>query len=320
MNETNALKLMQCLGVDNATIHGEWLRSSCPLAFHRHRGGTDNSPSFGIHIEPQGKSGYLCYSCQIRSRDLDDLVLEINYALKVPAHEAPPMNLPLAQEIIAEESTAGHTDKEWVVNLPPEQEFTELPGWWLDSFPSVFKFAEAMAYLNGRKVPPSLWADLDLRFDPGRKMVCFPYYNKPGRLAGMRGRSITPGKSYAHHDYSWNNNNNSKLVLMNENNIDWMQPVVVVEGEFDLCRVALVYSNVVANLTATLSEPKLKTLELAVSLIGFFDNDEAGRIASGKMQQRFGYSYRSVVYPEESVKDPGAMPLSQVQAMLASVV
>ena len=91
-----------------------------------------------------------------------------------------------------------------------------------------------MAYLNKRGVPPSLWADLNLRFDSGRKMVCFPFYNKAGKLAGMRGRSIIVTGGHSHHDYSWNNNNNSKLVLMNENNIDWMQPVVVVEGEFDL--------------------------------------------------------------------------------------
>ena len=315
MNEANALKLMESLGVGNAIVHGEWLRCSCPLAFNRHKSGKDSNPSFGVHISPSGRSGYLCYSCNVRSRDLADLLVDIAYALKAPAHPPPDMNLTRAQEILDAEGAADYVVSEWTLH-PPKQEFVELPDWWLDSFPPVFKFPDAMAYLNKRGVPPSLWADLNLRFDTGRKMVTFPFYNIAGKLAGMRGRSITVSGNYAHHDYSWNHHNNTKLVLMNENNVDWMQSVVVVEGEFDLCKVAQVYPNVVANLTATLSEPKLQTLELAAGIIGFFDNDAAGQIASDLMKRRFGYAYRAVDYGNLQVKDAGDMTLQQIQEVL----
>jgi hypothetical protein len=320
MNEVNAIKLLQCLGVDNATAHGDWLRSSCPLAFHRHRAGKDSKPSFGLYIEPEGKSGYLCYSCQIRGRDLNALVWEIIYARKAPAYPPPDMDLVLAQEIIGNESDTGYTVADDWSPHPPKQEFAELPGWWLESFPSVFKFADAMSYLKKRGVPPSLWSDLELRYDTGRKMVTFPFYSMAGKLAGMRGRSIIASGSYAHHDYSWNSNNNTKLVLYNENNIDWKKPVVVVEGEFDLCKVVQYYPNAVANLTATLSAPKLETLELAVSLIGFFDNDEAGRHASQLMKHRFGYAYSEVDYGDLAVKDAGDMTLHQIQKVLAPFI
>jgi 5S rRNA maturation endonuclease (ribonuclease M5) len=304
MNEDNIRKLLACLGVTTGAASGEWYRASCPLAFHRHKAGKDSKPSFGIHIEPAGKSGFLCYSCQIRSRDLADLLWEIAYALKSPAHPPPPLNLKLAQEIIDAESVAEYAPTAWSPYPPPVQEFVELPGWWLDSF-------------NKREVPPALWSDLELRYDTGRKMVAFPFYSISGKLAGMRGRSILPAGNYSHHDYAWNGNSNAKLTLFNENNIDWMKPVVVVEGEFDLCKVVQVYSNVVANLTATLSEPKLKTLEMAISIVGFFDNDEAGQRASQMMQSRFGYGYRAVDYDDLKVKDAGDMSLQQIQKVLA---
>lgn len=317
MNDTNIIKLLSCLGVNNASVSGEWIRSSCPLGFHRHKGGVDKKPSFGIHIS-DGRSGFLCYSCGLRSRDLSDLITELTFALRAPAHQPPAMNLIAAQALIDAETDPDYPGVEWAA--PVVQEFEPFPDWWLESFLPVFKFPEAIAYLRKREVPLSMWSDLELRFDSERKMVCFPYYNMAGLLAGMRGRAVVTGASYRHHDYSWNYRNNSKLVLMNEHRIDWKQPVVVVEGEFDLIRVLNIYPNAVASLTASLSEPKCMTLALAASIIGFFDNDEAGHRASQQAQQRFGYAYRSVVYPEGSAKDPGAMPFSQIKKMLAPFV
>jgi hypothetical protein len=318
VTEDNIRRLLACLGVHAGGPHGEWYRAPCPLAFHHHRSGTDHNPSFGVHIEPTGRSGYQCFSCQIRSRDLADLIVDIAFALKTPVHPPPPMNLQLAQEIINAESEIGYTGTEWLPH-PSVQVLEEFPQWWLDSFPSVFRFPAAQAYLNGRGVTPSLWSDLELRFDSSRNMVACPFWNISGKLAGMRGRSIITG-AYPHYDYSWNHYNNTKLVLYLENRIDWAKPVVVVEGEFDAMQVIQVYPNVVANLTATLSEPKLKTLELAIALIGFFDNDEAGERASAMMKTRFGFVYRAVTYPEGSAKDPGAMPLGQIQKMLGPFV
>jgi hypothetical protein len=317
VTEENIRRLLACLGVSTGGPHGEWYRASCPLAFHRHRGGKDLNPSFGVHIDPKGRSGYLCYSCQIRSRDLADLLVDLSFALKTPAHPPPPMNLQLALEIISSEDMIGYSPTDWSAHVA-EQEFEEFPLWWLDSFPSVFKFPEAAAYLNSRAVPTTLWSDLELRYDVSRKMVCFPYFNTGGRLAGMRGRAIMTS-NYPHHEYSWNSYNNSKLVLYGENRIDWMKPVVIVEGEFDYCRVLQVYPNVVANLTATLSERKLVTLEMAVSIIGFWDSDEAGRTAAKRMEQRFGIVYSDVTYPphpEEEKLDPGKLSLSLIGKML----
>lgn len=323
MNDANAIALLNALGVHNAELHGEWIRSSCPLAFHRHRSGRDTNPSFGIHYAPDEKSGYHCFGCNLKSKDVADLIVEVMFALKHPHHPPPPMDLNLATQILSGEEEHGYKGADWTGKIAPvEKPFEEFPSWWLDSFHSVFKHPEAMAYLNSRGVPPRVWEELDFRFDMDRKTVCFPFYNTSNKLAGMRGRFLHPKGDFRHHDYRWNGVSNVKLVLMGENHVDFLSPVVVVEGQFDYAKVYQITKNVVANLGTALTEPKLKKLENAVEVIGFFDDDEAGEIASQLMQQRLGYAYKAVKYPKAKKGeklDPGKLTLQQITKALSSV-
>lgn len=321
MTAENAIRLLNLLGIHNAMVVGEWCRASCPLAFHRHKSGKDANPSFGIHVDPHGKSGYSCFGCNIKGADLSGLLDEIVYALQRPERPPPEMNLSEAYKAVDAENEIGYYDVAWSDGTP-EKQFEEWPAWWLESFQSVARFPQAKAYVEGRGVPLALALDMDLKFDPMQNMIGFPYYNIAGRFAGMRGRSIF-NVGNVHYDYTCNKVNNAKLVLLGEHLIDWSKPVVICEGEFDRATIMRVYSNTVANLTASLSAEKLKTLEMAVSLVGFWDSDKAGEMAAEKMHKRFGSVYCDVEYPEhdpEQKFDPNKLPLSIIRKMLAPLV
>lgn len=324
MNEQNAKVFMELLGVHNGEKRGEWFMSSCPLAFHRHRKGKDNSPSFGIHLADTSRSGYHCFSCGIRSRDLTDLLIDIQYALQHPAYPPQKMELGLAHELAERENELGYFETDWT-GKPPQKDFIEFPEWWLSSFKSVFEFPAAMQYIASRNVSHAVVKALDLRYDTGKKAICFPLRDLSGRLGGMRGRYIKPKGGTKSDDYKWNGISNSSLLLLGEQHIDFMKPIVVVEGEFDYARVFTVYRNVVANLTASFVETKVKKLETAVSVVGFFDDDEAGVIASETLRARLKSSYVSVKYPDtpwvdekgDQVADPGAMTNEQIVQLIA---
>jgi 5S rRNA maturation endonuclease (ribonuclease M5) len=330
MNADQALVFFSALGVKNAEIAGEWVRASCPLAFARHRHGRDRNPSFGLHLDPEGKSGYHCFACGIKGASVDSLLAEIHYYAsrgEAPSH----INLAAAYQIAEDESSLEYHDIPWERASGPKDSLVPFPEWWLDSFPPASACPEAVSYLHQRGVPESLWEKLNLRFDASRGFVCFPYRDLRGRLAGMRGRSISPDAKLKHYDYRWNGISNARFVLLGEHAIDFLRPVVVVEGECDYASVyAHAYRNVVANLTASLSEPKVKTLELAVSVVCFFDDDEAGAIAAAKLADRLklcqivDYSpvakYRVSAADADRYRDPGDCNRLQLRELLAPYV
>jgi len=182
----------------------------------------------------------------------------------------------------------------------------------------VLGVPKAMAYLNSRGIDPAFWDFFDLRYDATKDTVCFPIRTSTGKLAGMRGRFLKPVADFRHFDYKWNHINNTALVWLGEHHIDFLKPVVVVEGQFDYAKVFQVYHNVLSNLTSSLSVPKIKKLQNAVEVISFFDNDAAGGIAHELLQHKLG-PLRRVVYPKGS-KDPGAMTVNQLIESLGQLV
>lgn len=331
MNVENAKLLLGFLGVHNGHAPNEWYQASCPLAFHRHKGGKDATPSFGIFLNPTGRSGYSCFSCGIKSRDLADLILEIQYALQNPSHPAPAMELSKALVLVEKENELGYFESEWTGKiLPANQLFEEFPLWWLESFKPVKQFPLAISYLIGRGVSEGVMGALDIRYDPLKKTVCWPMRDYKGKFCGLRGRYIAP-KGAKSHDYKWNGANNTKLVLLNETNlayggtIDWSKPVIVVEGEIDLSRVFSVFRNVVATLSASLTVEKVTRLEMAAHVFGLFDDDEAGEIAQQTLQSKLGHSFTQIKYPNPRmltaggvpVKDPGDCTYEQLVQLIA---
>jgi len=222
-------------------------------------------------------------------------------------------------------------DEEAVVPLPPYQEaptslapFEEWPLWWLEDFPSVRYFQQAVDYLITRDMTDEAVDRHKLRYDAKRKMVMCPYFNVFGKFAGVRGRSIVPEATSwkKHHDYTWNGINNAGLVWYNEEVLNLDGPVVCVEGQFDLFKVEQVWPKVVANLTAFPRAYKVRRLADAQLILHIADNDTTGELSSEKyrvMARGLGIKYKRLVLPD-SVKDPGECHPNFIHELIQSAL
>jgi 5S rRNA maturation endonuclease (ribonuclease M5) len=282
---------LECLGVKSSNIKADnkWLRCSCPLAFWTHQNHKDANPSFALALGVHDEPFFHCFSC--RSGTAAELlqILEL-YASQTP--NAPAYNFKQAHEILAGQELV-------MLELPEYQEFGHVdtktfkpwPEEYLSSFVKATNVFLANEYLlsdrehhnefgqSCRGHTPKSAHNFDLRYDHGKGMVVFPYRDAYGRLAGMRGRSIT---SKSHYDYTWNGINNASLVWFNEEALQLPGWVVVVEGQMDCMRVAEMWPKVVANLTAKPSLVKLNKLLQAEGTILIPDNDATGEASITK--------------------------------------
>jgi len=64
MRVSKILEFLSALGCEKISVGSKWVRSTCPLQ-HRHSGGKDTNPSFGIAISVGDKSGCRCFGCGI---------------------------------------------------------------------------------------------------------------------------------------------------------------------------------------------------------------------------------------------------------------
>lgn len=321
MNQQNIEALFEVLGVHNATLKGEWVRGSCPLAFARHRGGKDRDPSFAIRHNPTGRSGYNCFSCNLHGKSLDGLLMELLHELKKP--NAPQIDLAKAYALIEEENAQGYSDSNWTgkVNVMLSN-YEPWPDWFLHGLKPVIEVPRATAYLNGRGVTPKTAAALEVCYDAQRDMVCFPMRDSNLHLGGLRGRAIKDDdeEGLRYYDYRHQGHSNTGHLWMGESHINYLKPVVIVEGMFDYATVYRVYRNVMANLTTGLSVPKLKKLESAVEVLELFDNDVAGRMAALNLKSELKTLVRTVEYDTDADTDPSKIGLKRVAKMLSKYV
>ena len=295
---------LQALGVHNAKLrNGVWLTGSCPLAKWMHQSQKDSSPSFAIKVEPGEESMFHCFGC--KSGKLLDLVQRLEFYAHVDG-TTKQYAFTQARQVLENETVEVLPLPEYSEFGRPGQEFQEWPEWFIDSFLDVTLSAHGMGYLKSRGVSPEQALLRGLRYDTNRRMVVFPFHNVYGKLAGARGRSIVSGTKNPHYDYTWNKVNNTRLVWYNEPVLQQLEPVAVVEGQFDCLRVARVYPIVVANLTAKATQEKLRKLGQAPMVILFPDNDLAGEQSTEKYV-RFCREMNiplAIVSLEDAPKDP----------------
>jgi DNA primase len=114
------------------------------------------------------------------------------------------------------------------------------------------------------------------------------------------------------------------MVLLGEQHLDPLRPVVLVEGPFDYAKVYRLYRNVVCNLTTSLSAGKVKKLKTTVGVVAFFDDDVAGVEAALTLKEQLKHdcAYSMVEYPPlpkgKEKQDPGDahMTLDVIAKML----
>lgn len=312
MNQEGVEEFLSALGATHTHVDGGWVQCSCPMAFARHKHGHDSNPSFGVNIVDDGKSGYNCFACGLRGRDLGDLLVEAAHYARMYDHKG--FDLAKARQIVEQEDDIGYMPHEWG-DASDTKLFEPWPEWYLDDFKGAWLNADCRAYLRGRGIGAELCTKLDLRFDSKKDRVCFPVRNRDGFLSGLRGRSIHTKR---YHDYVWNGINNTSITLYGEAWLDPLKPVVVVEGPFDLAAVYAHYTNVCAIFMATLNARKMKTLQCAVGMLAMTDSDLAGEQVYWHMRDVVPETQRVVI--PEGVKDPGEMNPQQIREALAPFV
>lgn len=281
---------------------GGWIKCPCLLAPYTHKNGKDNNPSFGLSVGEAKVSKFNCFTCRSGSPE------ELLQTLEHYSGGSPQYNFAAARAMLQQETVD-------VFPLAPfaefqhdiTQEFFEWPAWFVDTYPEAWDNQAAMDYLTKRGVSVAEAFFFDLRWDHTRNMVCFPFRNVHGKLAGMRGRCIYP-EGQQHYDYTWNKVNNTGLVWYNEQVLNAEKPVIVVEGQFDCLRVQRVYPYSLANLTAKAMYAKVKKLVQAPGVILMLDNDKTGQDAIARYEEYFklfNIPYQ-IVFPSEDAKDPDA--------------
>lgn len=320
MTEEKIFALLGLLGAKHATKTGQWIKASCPLAWVRHEKGSDTNPSFGIKIEPQGKSICNCFACNVKG-ELGTLLTELLFETR--KGNAPKLKLAEAFKLVEEENELGYFDHgDWHLGPKGERQVVPWPEQWLASFQQAVDVPRARNFLHSRGVHIKLSIDLDLRYDSAGDMVGFPIRTAEGKLAGMRGRLIEPSGDFRYYDYTYKGVSNTSLVWLGEDKADITKPVVVVEGPFDYAAVFPVYPHVLANLSASLSERKARRLATAVLVLSLFDNDKAGELAYKELCKHIGKTtvVRRVQYPTKHVKDPGELDRAEIFSMLSTYI
>lgn len=280
-------EFMKALDVKQLEARGSlWVNGCCPMAPDTHAKGIDNDPSFGVRIVPTGESYCSCFSCGYTG-NLSKLLFDLQPIVKGD----PRVKIAKAYELVALEAEGleGYqAADEWDDGPVHVDDFEAFPEWWLQGFARWDEIPAAVEYLKQRSVPAKLATQFDLRYDTKLEALCFPYWDKKDRLAGMRGRFLKPKDKNKYHDYKWNGINNSSTVWYNEHAIDWLQPIVVAEGAFDVLAITRHYLNVMSPWTCMAKIDMLKGLRKAVRVVCAFDNDKAGEMGYSRLEKLLG--------------------------------
>jgi len=295
--------------------------ATCPMAPWTHDKGKDSNPSFAVRDEP-GDARTNCFSCAYRG-SLSELVLEIRHRNKTqPRIENAPWGQLLAKIEEAEMSAELDFDSPDIeeVLFGEKKELHEFPDWWMESFPRALDIPWARKYLADRNVPEEISEAVDLRADTEERRVCFPVRDFQGIARGLHGRAVDKETEPRYRMYTQAGKNNP-IVWLGENWIDLSEPILVVEGPFDLLSAARVYPNVVSPLFANPGFEKIRRMGDALEWITLLDRGKAGDIGRHRIQEALHEDHVIThLMPPEGVKDPGEMTAHQLAELLSPLV
>jgi len=313
MKEEKVKQFLLAIGSKATGKRADWVLARCPL-FWRH-GGKDHNPSFAITASAKKKSKCKCMSCGFGG-DLLDLMRELFFYSK---KYGVPVTWSLS--LAAQMATAEFEDMELTAaDIPDYEEVVEktevqFPEDWLTSFKKINVFPEAMEYCASRMVGEAVLDYLDVRFDPIQRRVCFPYRDAKGRLMGVQGRSIEKDPQLRYYQYGYKGHRNSH-VWMGEDKLELDEPVVLVEGPFDMASILRVYHNVAASFTSGLSFTKVRRISDATEIVTFYDHGAGGDAARAAIDKMVKGTPITHLIPEEHEGDAGNMSLQAVASYL----
>lgn len=307
----------------------KWMNISCPFAPWTHSG-NDSNPSFGITINPEGRSYYKCFGCGIKGslagmatrlggyRKQDNSKLRI-WAEAVEFKQSIARPVPDWEDIIDDEMDDARAVERHVDMAR------------INSYPGTL----GLRYLRERGIIYPTHHRLGIRYDPYDQRVLFPVYNQYGQFRGFTGRSIqsrdTWPSSYPKvKDYFGLNKREVFLGVPPYSKSNKDTPNIIVEGLFDYARLVQAgYLRTRAILGTSLTPEKIDILISEGQPVYFFmDNDNAGWTAlfgttdpDGKLEKENAWAYQ--LYQEVPVwivpysqpfngKDPGSIPAEKL--------
>ena len=265
---------------------GSDIMITCPF----HKNGRENSPSCGVLLrektvrDKKYEAGTVhCYTCGYTA-DLPQFVSDVlglensvagfkwlvgRYTYSTNDREPLELNLYRGRE-----QKASYMDEEEAERLHRE----------------LLNSAEAIDYLNKRKLSTSLIQAYRLGYDPEDKTVLFPVRDAEGRVAFYKGRSIA-GK----HFYNAKDIDKTSLVFglyeLNKGLIGKQatahSTIWITESEIDALSLISQGEFAVAIMGSHISEEQCKALEKSPfrKFILALDNDEAGRKGCAQIKQ-----------------------------------
>jgi 5S rRNA maturation endonuclease (ribonuclease M5) len=309
--------LMPCIGSKFKSQRPGWFSGTCPFRW-RHQDG--HGGEFGISTDPKKKSIYKCLSCGAFG-DLTDLLLDIQAGLRKHPELRKNFNLLPASQMVADEFADMELKPEDIPDFeaPLERNEVLFPEQWLKSFRPIFTFPDAVQYCRGRGLSTDVLEQLDVRYDPQQRRVCFPFRNFKGELMGLQGRSTDKDPALRYFQYGWHGHRNMH-VWLGEQWVNQDLPVVLCEGPFDLAKIFMVYPNVCASFTSGLSRAKVRRLADSDSIITFYDFGSGGDAAREAIDQYMKGTPILHIIPSDEDGDAGAMRPEEIAEALCDHV
>lgn len=290
MTLNNIHRFLRVLGVPRVapSVEGdEWVNSSCPLASILHKGGRDNSPSFGITVNDKGESLYHCFTCCPKAAPLSGLVHTLWISASFRWKEAMQAygKLEIFGDYKKQECATVEVQSKVSCNKVPSRVLARYP---LLSGASGYEADRCIEYLRGRGITNYAIKKYQIRYSKDQQAIVFPRIDKEGNTWVLRARcrkaknffSISP--KYLMTKDEWGDNSRwfGEQFLTDD-------PVILVESETDVLRLAeLGVSNVLAS-CGQVQKAQLKRLYHIVIILGF-DVDRAGQ----QMAYRTAYHFK----------------------------
>lgn len=248
-----------------------------------------------------------------------DLLMEIKRLSKKSPN--PAFNLQLAAQIAAFESDDIDFNPasipEYGEKTPPKDPFIPEP--WLSTFPIFGIFPDAVAYLKSRSISVGMASYLDVRFDPIKRRICFPFRNFKGHLMGVQGRAIDEDNPLRYYQYG-HEGHRYMYGWMGEDKLNLGNPLVLVEGPIDYTSVLRVYPNVAASFTSGLSVEKIMRIADADMVITFYDHGAGGNSAREKIREVLKNTPVQHLIPTKEEGDAGNLSEDRIREYLSDVV
>lgn len=280
MTESKLRKLCRDLGIEVVhKNHKGWLISKCPFAPYLHEFGTDSNPSFNIHVNHEGYSGYKCFTCK-QSGNLSKLINRLGEFREEDYTK-------VAIRALVDETPENFEDfDQRDKNIVSEREISPLEATiYLRMYPLATEEKKAVQYLKRRAIIRKAAELLDLRYDPDQQRILFPVYDWDRKLYGFTGRTILNTDQYPHKKYpkvrDYAGLPKDKLLLGEHLAHDGL-PMLVVEGLFALLSVvsrgACEFCNPVATMGSYMSEAQRdRLIDHDAPVFLLYDGDLPGR-------------------------------------------